>query len=204
MSKKLLISFIIETEANKERLENEYDRALKDRHYRTIDDVGGIFYSIMDNPTEKFKVEFMRVIDIDTLEVETVPIKCCLDEAIYGLYINNKDLLEDDSVYVSALGISDSFDYGIYDLDYYCAPFEFGNKIIGLKEQFDGSKIDDKNIKYTFSIGNKDFELYLRDSDSGFKFSKEINDSDKELNVLHVMDIDVAKEDEQRFMSMVK
>ena len=204
MSKKLLISFIIETEANKERLENEYDRALKDRHYRTIDDVGGIFYSIMDNPTEKFKVEFMRVIDIDTLEVETVPIKCCLDEAIYGLYIENKDLLEDGSIYVSALGISDSFDYGTYDSDYYCAAFEFDGKIVGLKEQFDGSKIDDRNIKYLFSLDCKDFEFYLKDSDSGFKFSKDINDNDKELNVLHVIDIDVAKEDEQKFMSIIK
>ena len=111
MSKQLLISFIIETEADKERLKNEYDRALKDRHYRSIDDVGGIFYSIMDNPTEKFKVEFMRVIDIDTFEVETVPVNYCLDEAVYGLYINNKDLLEDGSAYVSALGINDSFSY---------------------------------------------------------------------------------------------
>ena len=204
MSKKLLISFIIETEADKERLENEYDRALKDRHFRTIDDVGGIFSSIMDNPTEKFKVECMRIIDIDTLEVETVPINYCLDEEVYGLYINNKDLLEDGSVYVSALGISDSFDYGTYDSDYYCAAFEFGNKIVGLKEQFDGSRIDDRNIKCLFRIDGNEFEFYLKDSDSGFKFSKEIDDSDKELNVLHVMDIDVAKEDEQKFMSIIK
>lgn len=204
MSKKLLISFIIETEADKERLENEYDRALKDRHFRTINDVGGIFSSIMDNPTEQFKVEFIRIIDIDTLEVETVPVNYCLDEVIYGLYINNKDLLEDGSVYVSALGISDSFDYGTCDSDYYCAAFEFGNKIVGLKEQFDGSRIDDENIKYTFSIGNKDFEIYLKDSDSGFKLSKEIDDSYKELNMLHVMDIDIAKEDEQKFMSIIK
>ena len=204
MSKKLLISFIIETEADKERLENEYDRALKDRHYRTIDDVGGIFYSIIDNSTEKFKVEFMRVIDIDTFEVETVPINYSLDEDVYGLYINNKDLLEDGSVYVNALGISDSFDYGTYDSDYYCAAFEFGNKIIGLKEQFDGSKIDNKNIKCLFRIDGNEFEFYLKDSDSGFKLSKDINDIDKELNILHVMDIDVLKEDEQRFMSIIK
>lgn len=71
---KLFISFVAENEEDKITLESLYDTALRDRHFRSMDDVSGMYYSILDNKRDYFNVKFVKVMNLENNEVETLRI----------------------------------------------------------------------------------------------------------------------------------
>lgn len=186
MGKQLLVSFILEDEADKDRIEKDYDLAIRDRHYRSIDNISGMYYHMLDGDAEKFNVKFMRVVDLDTLENSIVLIRENLNNA-YGLCVDERDFSEDGYITVDTLGFSSSYDN---DNEYYCVAFEFNDKIVGFNGcDADGvADIDDKNIKYTFNKNGKTFDLFI-EADNGYRVAE--NSSD--LDVLHSFWINLRK-----------
>ena len=198
---KLFISFVTESEADKLTLESLYDTALRDRHYRSIDDISGMYYSMLDDTRDYFKVKFMRVINLERNEVETLKISDGL--GVYGVCIDKNDILDDGSVYVDALGYSKSFNPEDYRIEYNLPAFEFNREFIRLKNPVDDSNVDDENILYSFRLLNKDYELYIENIDGSFKLVKELSKKDSDFNILHSFDIDVKEEDVNKFIDLV-
>lgn len=198
---KLFISFVTESEADKLTLERLYDTALRDRHYRSIDDISGMYYSIIDDKRDYFRVKFMRVINLENNEVETLKISDGL--GVYGVYIDKNDILDDGSVYVDALGYSKSFNPEDYRIEYNLPAFEFNGEFIRIKNPVDDSKVDDENILYSFRLLNKDYELYIENINGSFRLAKELSKKDSDFNILHSFDIDVKEEDVNKFIDLV-
>lgn len=186
MGKQLLVSFILEDEADKDRIEKDYDLAIRDRHYRSIDNVSGMYYHMLDGDAEKFNVKLMRVVDLDTLESGIVLIRENLNNT-YGLCVDERDFSEDGYITVDTLGFSSSYNN---DNEYYCVAFELDNRIIGFNGcDADGvADIDDKNIKYTFNKNGKTFDLFI-EADNDYRVAE--NSSD--LDVLHSFWINLRK-----------
>jgi hypothetical protein len=186
MGKQLLVSFILEDEADKDRIEKDYDLAIRDRHYRSIDNISGMYYHMLDGDAEKFNVKFMRVVDLDTLENGIVLIRENLNNT-YGLCVDERDFSEDGYITVDTLGFSSSYDN---DNEYYCVAFELNNKIIGFNGcDADGvADIDDENIKYTFNKMGKTFDLFI-EADNDYRVAENCSD----LDVLHSFWINLRK-----------
>lgn len=186
MGKKLLVSFILEDEADKDRIEKAYDSAIRDRHYRSIDNISGMYYHMLDGDAEKFNVKFMRVVDLDTLENSIVSIRENLNNT-YGLCVDERDFSEDGYITVDTLGFSGSYNN---DNEYYCVAFELDNRIIGFNGcDADGvADIDDKNIKYTFNKMGKTFDLFI-EADNNYRVTENCSD----LDVLHSFWINLRK-----------
>jgi hypothetical protein len=186
MGKQLLVSFILEDEADKDRIEKDYDLAIRDRHYRSIDNISGMYYHMLDGDAEKFNVKFMRVVDLDTLESSIVSIRENLNNT-YGLCVDERDFSEDGYITVDTLGFSGSYNN---DNDYYCVAFELNNKIVGFNGcDADGvADIDDKNIKYTFNKNGKTFDLFI-ESDNSYR----VTENSSDLDVLHSFWINLRK-----------
>lgn len=186
MGKQLLVSFILEDEADKGRIEKDYDSAIRDRHYRSIDNISGMYYHMLDGDAEKFNVKFMRVVDLDTLENGIVSIRENLNNT-YGLCVDERDFSEDGYITVDTLGFSSSYNN---DNEYYCVAFELNNKIVGFNGcDADGvADIDDKNIKYTFNKNGKTFDLFI-ESDNSYR----VTENSSDLDVLHSFWINLRK-----------
>ena len=186
MGKQLLVSFILEDEADKDRIEKDYDLAIRDRHYRSIDNVSGMYYHMLDGDAEKFNVKLMRVVDLDTLENSIVLIRENINNT-YGLCVDERDFSEDGYITVDTLGFSSIYNN---DNEYYCVAFELDNKIIGFNGcDADGvADIDDKNIKYTFNKNGKTFDLFI-ESDNNYRVTENCSD----LDVLHSFWINLRK-----------
>lgn len=186
MSKQLLVSFILEDEADKCRVEKDYDSAIRDRHYRSIDNISGMYYHMLDSISDKFNVKFMRVVDLDTLESSIVSIRENINNT-YGLCVDERDFSEDGYITVDTLGFSSSYDN---DNEYYCVAFELDNRIIGFNScDADGvADIDDKNIKYTFNKNGKTFDLFI-EADNGYR----VTENSSDLDVLHSFWINLRK-----------
>lgn len=186
MGKQLLVSFILEDEADKGRIEKDYDSAIRDRHYRSIDNISGMYYHMLDSISDKFNVKFMRVVDLDTLENSIVLIRENLNNT-YGLCVDERDFSEDGYITVDTLGFSSSYDN---DNEYYCVAFELNNKIVGFNGcDADGvADIDAVNIKYTFNKYGKTFDLFI-EADNDYRVAE--NSSD--LDVLHSFWINLRK-----------
>lgn len=186
MGKQLLVSFILEDEADKDRIEKDYDLAIRDRHYRSIDNISGMYYHMLDGDAEKFNVKFMRVVDLDTLESSIVSIRENINNT-YGLCVDERDFSEDGYITVDTLGFSSSYDN---DNEYYCVAFELNNKIVGFNGcDADGvADIDDKNIKYTFNKMGKTFDLFI-ESDNSYR----VTENSSDLDVLHSFWINLRK-----------
>lgn len=192
---KLFISFVTENEADKLILEKLYDTALRDRHFRSMDDVSGMYYSLLDNKRDYFNVKFVKVMNLENNEVETLRIPECLD--VYGVYIDKNDILDDGSIYVDALGYSKSFNPEDYRIEYNFPAFEFNGKFIRLKNPVSDSKVDDESILYNFRLFNKDFELYMENINGSFKLVRELSKKYEDFNILHSAEIDIREEDEE-------
>ena len=192
---KLFISFVTENEADKLTLEKLYDTALRDRHFRSMDDISGMYYSILDNKRDYFNVKFVKVMNLENNKVETLRILECLD--VYGVCIDKNDILDDGSIYVDALGYSKSFNPEDYRIEYNFPAFEFNGKFIRIKNPLSDSKVDDENILYNFRLFNKDFELYMENIDGSFKLVRELGKKDEDFNILHSAEIDIREEDEE-------
>ena len=196
---KLFISFVTESEADKLTLERLYDTALRDRHYRSIDDISGMYYSLLDDKRDYFNVKFMRFIDLENNEVETLKISDGL--SVYGVYIDKNDILDDGSVYVDSLGYSKSFNPEDYRIEYNFPAFEFDGEFIMIKNPVDDSKVDDENILYNFRLFDKYYELYIENTNGSFRLAKELSKKDEDFNILHSSEIDIREEDEERLWS---
>lgn len=186
MGKQLLVSFILEDEADKDKIEKDYDLAIRDRHYRSIDNISGMCYHTLDGDAEKFNIKFMRVVDLDTLENGIVLIRENLNNT-YGLCVDERDFSEDGYITVDTLGFSSSYNN---DNEYYCVAFELNNKIVGFNGcDADGvADIDDKNIKYTFNKNGKTFDLFI-EADNNYRVTENCSD----LDVLHSFWINLRK-----------
>lgn len=198
---KLFISFVTESGADKLTLERLYDTALRDRHYRSMDDISGMYYSIIDNTRDYFRVKFIRVMNLENNEVETLKISDGLN--VYGVCIDKNDILDDGSVYVDALGYSKSFNPEDYRIEYNLPAFEFNEEFIRLKNPVDDSKVDDENILYSFRLFDKYYELYIENTNGSFKLAKELSKKDSDFNILHSFDLDLEEEDVSKFISLV-
>lgn len=197
MGKQLLVSFILEDEADKDRIEKDYDLAIRDRHYRSIDNVSGMYYHMLDGDAEKFNVKFMRVVDLDTLENGIVLIRENLNNT-YGLCVDERDFSEDGYITIDTLGFSSRYNN---DNEYYCVAFELDNKIVGFNGCYaDGvADIDDENIKYTFNKNGKTFDLFI-ESDNSYR----VTENSSDLDVLHSFWINLRKNERVTGIAIVE
>lgn len=121
--------------------------------------------------------------------------------SVYGVYIDKNDILDDGSVYVDSLGYSKSFNPEDYRIEYNFPAFEFNGKFIMIKNPVDDSKVDDKNILYSFRLFDKYYELYIENTNGSFRLAKELSKKDEDFNILHSSEIDIREEDEERLWS---
>jgi hypothetical protein len=198
---KLFISFVTESEADKLTLESLYDTALRDRHYRSMDDISGMYYSILDDKRDYLRVKFMRIMNLENNEVETLEISDGLN--VYGVCIDKNDILDDGSVYVDALGYSKSFNPEDYRIEYNLPAFEFNGEFIRIKNPVDDSKMDDESIIYSFRLLNNDYELHIENINGSFKLVKELSKKDSDFNILHSFDLDLNEEDVSKFIGLI-
>jgi len=192
---------VTESEADKLTLESLYDTALRDRHYRSMDDISGMYYSILDDKRDYLRVKFMRIMNLENNEVETLEISDGLN--VYGVCIDKNDILDDGSVYVDALGYSKSFNPEDYRIEYNLPAFEFNGEFIRIKNPVDDSKMDDESIIYSFRLLNNDYELHIENINGSFKLVKELSKKDSDFNILHSFDLDLNEEDVSKFIGLI-